>query len=144
MNRINEGKDTFSIGVVMFDLNNLKKVNDLLGHEVGDHYIEAFSALLANQQNERISAYRVGGDEFAMILEETNAVEIHQMLDRLEKSVEKYNAKHCVKISYARGYEISTREHYYLMEELARRADENMYKHKQMYKKKKMDRMRIS
>ena len=44
----------------MFDLNNLKLVNGNLGHEMGDKYIEAFSALLASLQNDRISAYRVG------------------------------------------------------------------------------------
>lgn len=36
-------------------------------------------------QNERISAYRIGGDEFCVILEKTNAVEIHQILDSLER-----------------------------------------------------------
>ena len=59
----------------MFDLNNLKLVNGNLGHEMGDKYIEAFSALLASLQNDRISAYRVGGDEFSVIMEKTNAVE---------------------------------------------------------------------
>lgn len=142
--KINNERDTFSIGVIMFDLNNLKTVNDKLGHEVGDHYIEAFSTLLANQQNEKNHAYRVGGDEFAMILQETSSLEIHQLLDRLEQSVKKYNEKHSIKISYARGYEVSTREHYYLMEELTKCADENMYKHKQMCKKKTADRKRIS
>ena len=87
----------------MFDLNNLKLVNDNLGHEMGDKYIEAFSALLASLQNDRISAYRVGGDEFSVIMEKTNAVEIHKVLDKLEKAVEKYNVKHNIKISYARG-----------------------------------------
>lgn len=111
----------------MFDLNNLKLVNDNLGHEMGDKYIEAFSALLASLQNDRISAYRVGGDEFSVIMEKTNTVEIHKVLDKLEKAVEKYNVKHNIKISYARGYEISTRDHYYLMEELTKRADSNMY-----------------
>lgn len=144
INRINERADTFSIGVVMFDLNNLKKVNDELGHEMGDHYIEAFSAILSDVQNDRISAYRVGGDEFAIILEQTNAVEIHHILERLEKKIAEYNEKHDIQISYARGYEISTRDHYYLIEELARKADEHMYKHKQMSKKNRLDRKRLS
>lgn len=142
--QINERKDTFSTGVIMFDLNNLKQVNDELGHEAGDHYIEAFSGFLSNLQGERIYAYRVGGDEFAMILEETNTVEVHYILDRLKKLTDQYNAKNSVKISYARGYEISTREHYYLMEELIRRADEQMYKHKKMTKKNRTDRKKIS
>lgn len=143
INRINERKDTFSTGVVMFDLNNLKIVNDSLGHEIGDLYIGAFSAILSKVQKDRVNAYRIGGDEFAVILEETNVVEIHHMLDYLEKSVREYNEKHHIKISYARGYEVSTREHYYLMEELTRRADEHMYKNKRMSKKGKLDRKQL-
>lgn len=123
----------------MFDLNNLKLVNGNLGHEMGDKYIEAFSALLASLQNDRISAYRVGGDEFSVIMEKTNAVEIHKVLDKLEKAVEKYNVKHNIKISYARGYEISTRDHYYLMEELTKRAYSNMYRNKQIMKHSRMN-----
>lgn len=134
--RINEGRDTFSIGVIMFDLNNLKTVNDTLGHEMGDRYIEAFSAILSNIQNDRINAYRVGGDEFAVILEQTNAVEVHHILPRLEEAVGEYNRKHDIAISYASGYEISTSDHYYLMEELTRRADAQMYQNKQMIKQK--------
>ena len=123
----------------MFDLNNLKLVNGNLGHEMGDKYIEAFSALLASLQNDRISAYRVGGDEFSVIMEKTNAVEIHKVLDKLEKAVEKYNVKHNIKISYARGYEISTRDHYYLMGELTKRAYSNMYRNKQTTKHPRMN-----
>lgn len=123
----------------MFDLNNLKLVNGNLGHEMGDKYIEAFSALIASLQNDRISAYRVGGDEFSVIMEKTNAVEIHKVLDKLEKAVEKYNVKHNIKISYARGYEISTRDHYYLMEELTKRAYSNMYRNKQTMKHSRMN-----
>ena len=123
----------------MFDLNNLKLVNGNLGHEMGDKYIEAFSALLASLQNDRISAYRVGGDEFSVIMEKTNAVEIHKVLDKLEEVVEKYHVKHNIKISYARGYEISTRDHYYLMEELTKRAYSNMYRNKQTMKHSRMN-----
>lgn len=144
LNRLNEERDTFSVGVVMFDLNNLKIVNDTHGHEMGDCYIEAFSSLLSYLQNDRISAYRIGGDEFAMILEQTNAVEIHHILDKLEVMVREYNAKHSIQISYARGYEISTSEHYYLMEELTKRADYRMYKHKKTMKEHRRDREQIS
>lgn len=144
LNRLNEERDTFAVGIIMFDLNNLKMVNDTHGHEMGDSYIEAFSSLLSYLQNDRISAYRVGGDEFAMILEQTNAVEVHHILDKLEAMVKEYNAKHSLQISYARGYEISTSEHYYLMEELTKRADYRMYKHKKMMKEHRRDREQIS
>lgn len=134
LNRLNEEQDTFAVGVIMFDLNDLKLVNDTHGHEMGDCYIEAFSSLLSYLQNDRISVYRIGGDEFAMILEQTNAVEVHHILDRLENMVNEYNAKHSIQLSYARGYEISTSEHYYLIEELTKRADYRMYKHKKTMK----------
>lgn len=61
------------------------------------------------------------------------------MLDKLEKAVEKYNVKHNIKISYARGYEISMRDHYYLMEELSKRAYSNMYRNKQTMKRSRMN-----
>ena len=144
LNRLNEEKDTFAVGMIMFDLNDLKLVNDTHGHEMGDCYIEAFSSLLSYLQNDRISVYRIGGDEFAMILEQTNAVEVHHILDRLENMVNEYNAKHSIQISYARGYEISTSEHYYLMEELTKRADYRMYKHKKTMKEHRRDREQIS
>lgn len=135
INRLNEASDTFSVGVLMFDLNNLKRINDNLGHEMGDRYIESFSAILSCLQNERISAYRIGGDEFCAIMEKTNVVEIHQVLEKLEKDVHSYNEKYNIQISYARGYEISTRDHYYLMEELTKRADSRMYDNKRIMKK---------
>lgn len=144
INRLNEASDTFSVGVLMFDLNNLKKVNDNLGHEMGDRYIESFSAILACLQNEHINAYRIGGDEFCVIMEKTNAVEMHQILERLEKDVNAYNEKHNIKISYARGYEISTRNHYYLMEELTKRADSRMYDNKRIMKGIRLDGKKLS
>lgn len=144
INRLNEASDTFSVGVLMFDLNNLKKVNDNLGHEMGDRYIESFSAILACVQNERINAYRIGGDEFCVIMEKTNVVEMHQVLERLEKDVNAYNDKHNIKISYARGYEISTRDHYYLMEELTKRADSRMYDNKRIMKGIRLDGKKLS
>ena len=142
--RLNNADDTFLVGVIMFDLNNLKRVNDTLGHEMGDRYIESFSAILAGVQNERISAYRIGGDEFCVILEKTNAVEIHQILDSLERKINVYNEKNNIKISYAKGYEISTREHYYLMEEHTKRADSRMYENKRLMKGKRLDGRRLN
>lgn len=144
INRLNNADDTFLVGVIMLDLNNLKRVNDTLGHEMGDRYIESFSAIHAGMQNERISAYRIGGDEFCVILEKTNAVEIHQILDSLERKINVYNEKNNIKISYAKGCEISTREHYYLMEELTKRADSRMYENKRLMKGKRLDGRRLN
>lgn len=55
-----------------------------------------------------------------------------------------YNEKNNIKISHAKGYEISTREHYYLMEELTKRADSRMYENKRLMKGKRLDGRRLN
>ncbi len=68
---------------------------------------------------------------------------IHR-LQSLERDVNDYNEKHNIKISYARGYEISTRNHYYLMEELTKRADSRMYDNKRIMKGIRLDGKKLS
>lgn len=56
------------LGLAVFDINNLKKINDRLGHEAGDEYIINCCRLVCrNYKKSRV--YRIGGDEFAVILE---------------------------------------------------------------------------
>ncbi len=66
----------------------------------------------------------------------TNAVEIHQILDSLERKINVYNEKTILRFHMPKGCEISTREHYYLMEELTKRADSRMYENKRLMKEK--------
>ena len=56
------------------------------------------------------------------------------MLERLNVLAEGYNLRNDVKLSYAVGYAISTRENYYIMDELTRIADRKMYDDKRRYK----------
>lgn len=56
------------LGVVVFDINDLKSVNDNLGHDTGDIYIYTASMLIS-EFFENSPVYRIGGDEFAVILE---------------------------------------------------------------------------
>lgn len=55
-------------GVVIFDINNLKTVNDTLGHEAGDKYIQNGCKLICNTFKHS-PVFRIGGDEFIAILE---------------------------------------------------------------------------
>lgn len=64
--RVSDGKLT-QYGVAIFDLNYLKYVNDTMGHEMGDKYIrEACSQICRCFQHSPV--YRIGGDEFVVIL----------------------------------------------------------------------------
>ncbi|MBP5373241.1 MAG: GGDEF domain-containing protein [Clostridia bacterium] len=82
--RINDG--TLSdIAVAVFDLNGLKRINDTMGHEMGNQYIIDASRVICNHFKHS-PVYRVGGDEFVAILEGedfVNRTEIVSAFDKL-------------------------------------------------------------
>ncbi len=53
--------------LVLADLNSLKVVNDKFGHKAGDEYISAFASSIESSSDKDHVAYRIGGDEFAII-----------------------------------------------------------------------------
>ena len=122
--------DTFDIGVMMFDLNNLKYVNDTFGHEKGDEFIQAFTYCLTRILNEHSFLARYGGDEFVLIQESTTQEALKQIVEKLDKLVQEYNSHSSLTLSYAVGYELSYKNHYFMMEDLMNTADKKMYKDK--------------
>ena len=63
--KLQNADDTLDVGVMMFDLNNLKKINDTYGHEEGDLFIQTFASYLTRILTENSFLARFGGDEFA-------------------------------------------------------------------------------
>lgn len=64
-----EKSGDFSVGIVMFDVNDLKFVNDNLGHPLGDSMIKAAAdTISAAFGEEKEDCFRIGGDEFAVII----------------------------------------------------------------------------
>lgn len=58
--------------LLVFDLDNFKKINDSLGHELGDSLLCKLADRLSNYQRYQDCLYRLGGDEFALLLDHTN------------------------------------------------------------------------
>lgn len=77
--------------IVMFDLNDLKKCNDTLGHKAGDKYIKESAELISRVFRDLGKCYRIGGDEFCVLIPHGNV----QVLDETEKQfheeLNKYN-----------------------------------------------------
>jgi diguanylate cyclase (GGDEF)-like protein len=77
------GASTAQLSLVLLDLDALKVINDTLGHQEGDKYITAVAAAMRAVTDGTEGLYRVGGDEFAMILEGESAWEAEELVERL-------------------------------------------------------------
>lgn len=84
----------------MADLNDLKIVNDTIGHSAGDKMLQGFARMLVDAAGEDGRAYRQGGDEFAVLY----GKDAQQFLHNLKELCREYNRSYTVQISYAIGY----------------------------------------
>ena len=91
LQQIEEREDTLDIGIMMFDLNNLKLVNDTYGHEEGDRFIQAFASFLTRVLNNDSFLARFGGDEFVIVQEHADPALLEQMNMHLQHIVDEYN-----------------------------------------------------
>lgn len=121
--------------VIVFDINNLKKVNDGYGHNFGDILITSASKLI-RETFEPNGIYRIGGDEFCVILEDDNAAMYNELLSDFAKSVERFNnsAQARLPVSVASGYSQYTSDDDNYMS-VFRRADSSMYHNKEEMKR---------
>jgi diguanylate cyclase (GGDEF)-like protein len=75
--------------LVLIDLKDFKVVNDRLGHDVGDRLLRHFGFALRNSVRQGDLAARVGGDEFAVILNNAEGHEAMGFVDRLRENLAK-------------------------------------------------------
>ncbi len=117
--------------VVMFDLNNLKSINDLYGHHAGDKLIKAFADVLKKFTSDKIFVGRYGGDEFLMIIRDYEEAMVKRLLQDIQELVNEYNQKNTrYPIRYACGYEYGGESLHRMLE----RADAKMYENKRLMK----------
>lgn len=116
------------IGVIFWDVNGLKETNDSKGHEQGDRLITSIATLIRELMGDHARAYRIGGDEFVMIIEETNEEELEQFVVRWKNALRQKNDESDFTLSAAMGYAIGNGRD---IEKIIKRADHDMYKKKQ-------------
>jgi len=114
--------------LLFFDMDALKRINDRYGHMVGGQALCRLADILSSCCRTIDTPARFGGDEFAVVLPETNARKAHQVAHRICTSVAKDN--NGPKISVSMGMAVYPRDGE-TIEKLLRQADSALYAMKQ-------------
>lgn len=116
----------------MFDLNDLKCVNDNFGHEKGDMMIYSFATLLRQAVPAKYFVGRFGGDEFILIAENISGKEAFiKVMQDIDASIAKFNTgSKDFQLSYAKGIAFSQEHPELNIQQLLQIADAAMYEDK--------------
>lgn len=122
----------FHASVLLIDVDHFKQVNDTHGHDCGDYVLKKFSELLTDELREVDYISRWGGEEFLIILSETELTKAEQVADRLLSKISHspihYHSE-SLKVSFSGGLiEIDAKLN---IEENLKKVDELLYKAKQ-------------
>lgn len=134
-------KEKKNFGIVVFDVNNLKWVNDNLGHLAGDKLLQDSAMTIRDGFDGYGKTYRFGGDEFVVVMEdgakEKYSFGIHQMEKLLAKHNEKVKKDEKISIAYGVAYYDGSDEQ--TLWQVHENADENMYQRKREMKARMND-----
>ncbi len=89
-------RDGHSLFVLLLDLDHFKRINDSYGHLVGDKVLSELAGLMSEQLRAGEQLYRVGGEEFAVLLTDLTRAEAEQVAQRLRRAVEDHRFTVCV------------------------------------------------
>lgn len=136
MHNIQASKKQNKISLISIDFDGLKNINDTYGHNVGDEYLKNGSTLISHCIRESDIFYRIGGDEFIILLSEIDISSIERMIGRIEKRLEEYNQTAQMPISFSMGYAAYDPLLDHNLHDTLKRADLKMYQAKREKKKK--------
>lgn len=117
-----------SCAVIFFDIDNLKITNDTLGHKAGDLLIKVASKSIKSILNENSHAYRYGGDEFIVIVDNATMDDVNNMIEKWKNNLILYNEEAKINCNMSVGYAYSDSKK--PLDSLIILADQEMYKAK--------------
>ena len=121
------------IGVIYVDIDGLSSINNTFGHAAGDKVIRTTAELLKTDFRDEDSISRIGGDEFVILLPETDEKTVIKIVDRIRKSLDKYNkSKPKINLSFSIGHSIAFEGKQ--LSSAIKLADKSMYKEKKAKK----------
>lgn len=126
---------TADFALAMFDINGLKLANDTLGHECGNFLIRSTANIIQKVFSDN-KVYRVGGDEFIVIISGVKDRDICKMFGFVDKELENLNAennKFNITLSVSKGYAVFMKDKDTTYKDVFNRADQHMYQDKEEF-----------
>ena len=117
--------------LLVADIDDLKKVNDMFGHNAGDDYIQTCATILKKAINTPNTLFRIGGDEFVTFIPQCTGTDTATIVKKIETLCTKQKKSWRVSISV--GFSMIKNNHTDLMQHFTQ-ADSAMYAHKQKHK----------
>lgn len=126
------------LGMVFLDVNNLKQVNDNLGHEEGDKLLQLSAEVIVSTFGNYGESYRIGGDEFCVFLATEKPEETYrQAKEEFYEAIHQVNSAQCYPfyLQIAHGFAQCENANKLRLKEMADQADTQMYINKEQLKR---------
>jgi diguanylate cyclase (GGDEF)-like protein/PAS domain S-box-containing protein len=127
LKRLDSGRQ-LPLSVIIGDVNGLKIVNDAFGHKRGDELLGKIASVLTKTFRKEDIVARWGGDEYSIILPETNLKKALKILDRVKVNLEKESAR-TLPLSISFGVATKTNKVQNITD-IIKEAEDKMYRHK--------------
>jgi len=125
-------REESNLALLFLDLDRFKEINDTYGHDIGDRLLQKIAKRLSSCIREEDSLARIGGDEFVLILPETNQIDVLVVIRKIFRAMEKAYRVNNIDIYTTFSIGISTYpQDGKTPEILLRNADTAMYKAKE-------------
>lgn len=134
MKRLQKSR-SFPVSIVVADMDNLKSLNDSQGHQAGDAALQVMADIFRDCFRGDDVVARIGGDELAVLLPNTDEQAALQAIGRLQAAIERHNDEITIGSGLSVSLGCTTCNQDQALDDGFRLADLNMYQHKQQKRK---------
>lgn len=117
------------VTIIVYDVDGLKFINDTLGHDIGDSLLVAVASVIKNSYRDGDVVSRTGGDEFAILIPNSNDVVVKNTCNKIRDAISSYNEENS-KLPLSISVGSATSQEGLSVSDLFKEADNNMYREK--------------